>query len=240
MQDEGELISSDESSTPTWYVSWADLTTLLLTYFIVLFTFSTISTTKFVEATSSIQRAFRIPITVEAPVRPDLEGDRQAQEIQNRIDREELSGIFTQDYGDRIVLTMDADVAFMLWRADPSPQGERILEAILPELQKAPGEIRVEGHTCNTPTALGSPYADNWELSTARAVRVMQTLIALGLPARKVGAAGYADQRPLVSNDSESNRARNRRIEFVIEKNLLPADEKHGEARPPGGGRIDP
>src|SRR5688572_22702337 len=104
MQDEGEIIPSEESSAPTWYVSWADLTTLLLTYFVVLFTYSTISTTKFIEATSSIQRAFRIPITVDAPVRPDLEGDRQAQEIQNTIDREELAGIFTQDYGDRIVL----------------------------------------------------------------------------------------------------------------------------------------
>jgi chemotaxis protein MotB len=136
---------------------------------------------------------------------------------------------------------MDADIAFALWRADLSPQGDRILERLLPVLQKAPGEIRVEGHTCDTPAALGSPYADNWELSTARAVRVMQTLIALGLPARKVGAAGYADQRPLVPNDDESNRARNRRVEFVIEKNMIPADGEHGEARPPAGGRtIDP
>jgi len=223
--DEEELIPSEDAGAQSWYISWADLTTLLLTYFIVLFTFSTISTTKFMEATSSIQRAFRIPITVDLPVRPDLEGDRQAQEIQNLIDREELVGIFPQDYGDRIVLTMEADFAFTLWRAELSPQGMRTLERLVPVLQKAPGEIRVEGHTCDTPPALGSPYADNWELSTARAVRVVQTLIGLGLPAGKVGGAGYADQRPLVPNQDESNRARNRRVELVIEKNLIPADD---------------
>jgi chemotaxis protein MotB len=225
MLDEDELIPSDEARTNAWYISWADMTTLLLTYFIVLFTFSTISTTKFREATTSIQRAFHIPIPEVLPMRPDLEGDRQAREIQKRIDQEGLVGVFPQDYGDRIVVTMDSDIAFLLWGADLSPQGMRILERLLPVLQNAPGEIRIEGHTCDTPPALGSPYADNWELSTARAVRVVQALIALGIPPRKIAGAGYSDQRPLVPNDDESNRARNRRVEFVIEKNMIPADE---------------
>ncbi len=208
-----------------WYISWADMTTLLLTFFIVLFTFSTISPNKFIEATSSIQRAFRVPMPIGIPVRPDLDGDRTALEIQEMIQKQSLTGILVQDFGDRVVLSMDTDVAFERGAADLTPAGVTLVDRLLPALQKAPGEVRIEGHTCDLPLGPGSPFGDNWGLSTARAVRVLEILVSRGFPAKRLGAAGYADQRPVAPNDGESNRRRNRRVEFLIEKNMTRADE---------------
>jgi chemotaxis protein MotB len=225
MLEEEDLIPAEEVGSQNWYISWADMTTLLLTFFVVIFTFSTISTNKFLEATSSIQEAFHIPIPVGVPVKPDLRGDRQAAEIQEMIEKEALSGVLAQDYGDRIVLLMETDVAFEAGKADLTPEGTRILDHLLPALLKAPGEVRVEGHACDLPLASGSPFADNWGLSTARAVRVLEGLVARGFPAKRIAAAGYADQRPLVPNEGEVQRRKNRRVEFIIEKKMIPADE---------------
>lgn len=223
--DDDNVIPEEESGTQTWYISWADMTTLLMTYFIVIFSFSTVSKDKFAEATNSIQRAFRVPITTGVPVRPDLEGDRSAQEIQEMIAKQSLAGILVQDFGDRVVLSMNTDVAFESGKADLTPEGLAILEKLGPALKQAPGEIRVEGHTCDLPLAPGGVYADNWGLATARAVKVLEVVVAQGISPKRIGAAGYADQRPVVPNDGEEGRRKNRRVEFVIEKKMIRADE---------------
>ncbi len=225
MDDEGELISAEEEAPAAWYISWADMTTILLTFFILIFTFSTISKNKFIEATSSIQRAFGMPIQVGVPVRPDLAADRTAEEIHEMVQKESLVGVLVQDFGDRVIIAMDTDVAFEAGRAELTPEGSTILDRLRPALEKAPGEIRVEGHTCDLPVAAGSPFGDNWGLSTSRAVRVLEQLVAAGIPARRIGAAGYGDQRPRVPNDGEENRRKNRRVEFVIEKKMVRADD---------------
>lgn len=77
--------------------------------------------------------------------------------------------------------------------------------------------IQVEGHTDSVPPRPGAEMADNWELSTARAASVVRYLIGSGaLPARVFSANGYADQKPVASNDDEAGRARNRRIEIRL------------------------
>ena len=79
-------------------------------------------------------------------------------------------------------------------------------------------ELRVEGHTDNIAIAKRTKhgYSNNWELSSARSSNIVQFLVQQGLPVQKVAAVGYADSRPIASNDTESGRARNRRIEFTI------------------------
>ncbi len=77
--------------------------------------------------------------------------------------------------------------------------------------------IVVEGHTDDVPIST-SRYASNWELSTARAAAVVRWLIGRGVPARRFSAAGYADLRPLASNGTAAGRARNRRVEIVLQR----------------------
>jgi chemotaxis protein MotB len=196
--------------------------TLLMTFFIVLLTFSTFSTKKFLQAQSSIQRAFQLPIVVGISPVADL-NDRRAQQIQEKIEQRNLSGIRVQDFGDRIILTMDSGIAFQTGTALLTPEGSNLLAFLLPILSEAPGQVRVEGHTCAEPIV--GPFTDAWELSSARAARVVERLVEAGLSPKRVAIAGYADQRPVAPLDTESNRARNRRTEFVIEKRSIPADQ---------------
>ena len=83
-------------------------------------------------------------------------------------------------------------------------------------LSALPNPIRVEGHTDDIPIHT-SLFASNWELSTARATRVVQFLIEAGAiePAR-LAATGYAEYRPRLPNDSSDARARNRRVDILI------------------------
>ena len=84
------------------------------------------------------------------------------------------------------------------------------------QLRPLPNQIRVEGHTDDVP--IHTPlFASNWELSTARATTVVQLLIeAGGLDPARLAAAGYAEYRPRLPNDSSDHRARNRRVDIVV------------------------
>jgi chemotaxis protein MotB len=76
-------------------------------------------------------------------------------------------------------------------------------------------EIRVEGHTDNIPMK-GGAYPSNWELSSARASDAVKFMISKGIDSKSIAAVGYADTHPLVANDTQTNRAKNRRIEITI------------------------
>jgi chemotaxis protein MotB len=91
-----------------------------------------------------------------------------------------------------------------------------LIAHVADRLRALPNALRVEGHTDDVPIQT-SKFASNWELSTARATRVVDYLIHAGSidPAR-LSAAGYSQFHPLVANDSEANRARNRRTDIVI------------------------
>jgi chemotaxis protein MotB len=77
--------------------------------------------------------------------------------------------------------------------------------------------ITVEGHTDNVPIS-SSQYPSNWELSTDRATTVVRYLIARGVNRQRLGAVGYADLHPIASNATAAGRARNRRVEIVLQR----------------------
>ncbi len=84
------------------------------------------------------------------------------------------------------------------------------------KLKPVAGSIRVEGHTDSIPVSNG-PFPSNWELSTQRAVNVVKFLAnECGIDPRNLSAAGYADSRPVASNDSPEGRALNRRVNLIV------------------------
>jgi chemotaxis protein MotB len=101
-------------------------------------------------------------------------------------------------------------------------QGEmKKLAGAIIELQKEiPPEInwvlRVDGHTDNVPLSGAGRYADNWELSSARATSVVKFLIANGVPANRLVAAGFGEYQPLDTGDTPDARNKNRRIELKL------------------------
>jgi len=125
----------------------------------------------------------------------------------------------------RMVVKLPAGVLFDSGSADLSQDGQRAIAdvaAVLKEFKDR--KFMVAGHTDNVPLK-SSPFKDNWELSTARAVTVTTQLIAAGMKAGNLAAAGYSEFEPLRANKTEAGRKENRRIEIVLLPNLaeLPA-----------------
>jgi chemotaxis protein MotB len=119
-----------------------------------------------------------------------------------------------------LVVTVVTDrVLFDEGKADLRPEGTQVLDGMLPALVKLPNAIAVEGHTDDQPIH-SSLYPTNWELSTARATSVLRYLGDRGMPANRLSAAGYADQKPVSPNDTDAHRSDNRRVEVVILSNV--------------------
>jgi chemotaxis protein MotB len=124
--------------------------------------------------------------------------------------------------GDRFVF--QSEVLFPSGSADLSPAGlDQItalaitLKNLIPDIPPDVGWIlRVDGHADKQPLAPGSPYASNWELSAARAIEVVKTLIADGVPPDHLAAAAFGDTEPIDTADTPTAYAKNRRIELRL------------------------
>ncbi|WP_139973768.1 MULTISPECIES: peptidoglycan -binding protein [Brucella/Ochrobactrum group] len=124
--------------------------------------------------------------------------------------------------GDRFVF--QSEVLFPTGSADINPAGQeemkKLANAVIQLNQEIPGDInwvlRVDGHTDNVPLAGTGRFRDNWELSSARATAVVKFLIANGVPANRLVAAGFGEYQPLDAADTADARAKNRRIELKL------------------------
>ena len=120
-------------------------------------------------------------------------------------------------------ITMPMDNVFDSGKAVVKPLGKKWLNVLVEALKNTNyKEIRVEGHTDNTPTK--GQYPSNWELSTARASDAVRFMIAQGINNSKIAAVGYAETRPIADNNSKENKAKNRRIEITIVGNSSSED----------------
>src|SRR5690606_22834577 len=124
--------------------------------------------------------------------------------------------------GDRFVF--QSEVLFPTGSAELNPEGmaemKKLADAIIVLNQEIPDDInwvlRVDGHTDTVPLSGTGRFRDNWELSSARATAVVKHLIANGVPAHRLVAAGFGEYQPLDNEDSADARARNRRIELKL------------------------
>lgn len=207
-----------------WLVTWADMMSVLLTFFIVLQAYSTISNKKFFEAMASIQTALNVPLPMRAPGTDRHQGKTMAEEYEALIAEEKIDGATVQDFGDKIVLTLDSGVLFPVGKADLTPNGRQVIDKLWAVLGETKGGVQIQGHTCDLPVRAGMEYQDNWWLSSARALRVLEKVTAMGFPPERISATGMGEFSPVAPNDGEANRTRNRRVEFVIEKTPPPAD----------------
>lgn len=146
---------------------------------------------------------------------------RTQEELTKSLQDEIAKGNITiQQVRDRLTINMVDRVLFDSGQAQVKPAGMKVLKQVAEVLNKVTDkQIRIEGHTDNVPisTKLQDRFKTNWELSTARATTVVRYLIDQGGVDRQyLSAVGYADTRPIASNDSEEGRTSNRRIEIVL------------------------
>jgi chemotaxis protein MotB len=127
----------------------------------------------------------------------------------------------------RMVVELATDILFPSGSAALSREGESAIAEVAKLLQSIPDrKFQIEGHTDNVP--IRGKYRSNWELASARALTVLQTMLATGMPTDRISAASYGESKPARPNDSPENRAANRRIEIAVVPDLstLPGAEE--------------
>ncbi|MCG0274580.1 MAG: OmpA family protein [Thermosediminibacteraceae bacterium] len=217
---------------PLWMTTYGDLITQILIFFVLLFALSNLDAKKFEMAMGSLRGSLGIldggrSLVEGSFVEEGLVGenlfageDRELNELRNTI----LQVIKENDF-QSIRVEMDERglaVRFMegalfdSGKANLKEDARQVLDKIAPILKKINRPIRVEGHTDDVPIHT-KEFPSNWELSTARAVNVLKYLIEKhNIPPRMISAAGYGEYHPVVPNDSEENRALNRRVDIII------------------------
>lgn len=225
--------------TATWLQSYGDMITLILCFFVLLFSMSTIDVKKWQVVAESLQEALggaplegtgiytsELPALEEMKTQENVAENQELQELmelKKKIDEyvkekglEEMITTEIQEIGLVVRITTD-EVVFDLGSAVLKPLAMAFLDHLAPLLKETKYEIWVEGHTDDIPIQPGFIYPSNWELSTARASSVIRYLIERWQydPGR-LSAAGYADTKPRFPNDSPGHRALNRRVEVVI------------------------
>jgi len=228
-----------------WIVTYSDLVTLLLTFFILLYSFSVIDIVKFRAFITSFQGSGvldwsssplqeRSPQDTQQPTEvtatpseqeiPELEQVNQVNPlvevylaVQDFLQESGLDNLVEVRYEDRgIALDIKDRVLFDSGKADLRPEARQLLNKLSELLKRLPYQISVEGHTDNRPINT-QEFPSNWELSAARAVRVVRYLVEhQGLDPRHFAAVGYGEHKPVVPNDSLENMALNRRVVIMI------------------------
>jgi chemotaxis protein MotB len=226
-----------------WLVSYADFITLLFAFFTVLYATSQKDISKAKEFEQSIRRSFRVfldfggvqgghsaydedakPIPPPIDLYPTM--GNSASEVEDKV-RQALDKLMTESEKNELVSSIHHDsigVEIALASSALFPSGsdqfsDKGLKAIakIGAILKASGKkIIVQGHTDNQPIG-NLKFASNWELSAARATRIIRYLSTRhNIPGNRLVAVAYADQNPIASNDTAEGRSKNRRIEIMM------------------------
>ncbi len=217
-----------KAGSPLWMTTYADMVTLLLAFFVLMFAFSSIDVQQFQRIMSAFQGSVGVldggrtitPTDAFQDMRAEIDF-QQLYELQRQLTdhlvRQELDDIVFLEMEERGLIIRFADqVFFDLGSAVLKPEATSILTPMADLLRDLDNPMRVEGHTDNLP--INTPqFPSNWELSTQRASSVVRFLVEQqGFDPTTLSAAGYGAYRPLRPNDTASNRALNRRVDIVI------------------------
>ncbi len=214
---------------PAWMVTYSDLVTLLLTFFVLLLSMANLDKLKFNAASESIKQAFGVLGEVEdASMSPPkfiqinpVYGNmvqRVYKHVQKDLARLQLNkDVQVVKKRGAVVLRVNDSVLFDFGSSMINPGAEPTLRKIAELLKSFPFLVRIEGHSDEDMVKSGGESV-NWDMSIRRSVSVLKFYIANDLfPASRMSVAGYGSQRPLVPNNTKENRALNRRVEFVLE-----------------------
>lgn len=249
--------TSGKANHERWLLTYSDLITLLMVFFVVMYALSNLNAKKFQAVALSLSHAMGgggqsvlnepgtslapgisgssliedMQMTMETKEASDLEKIRK--ELQAYIDENGLNDKVSVNLEDRGVVLSFKDVAlFPLGSAELTPDARELINKTGQILKKAPQFIRVEGHTDNLPINTAQ-FPSNWELSVTRATRVVQELIKeLDFHPDRLSAAGYGEFRPKSPNDSNENRQRNRRVDIVVLKSKYDTSEPMAQVQP--------
>lgn len=230
----------DDTSPPEedgWLLVYLDVITLLLVMMVVMLAFSEPITERF-------QAAGRGPEVIDTdapPARPDRSDPstvvppiplpmpaqpKPAEPGEAEVERDPLAGLSLGQLGKGIEVIVNpgtvsfrisSEILFASGEAGLTPAGQEVMDRLLSVFNSVPDHaIVVEGHTDNVPIQTAR-FPSNWELAAGRAGSVVRHLQLRGINPTRLRATGYAETRPIGSNDTPEGRAANRRVELTLE-----------------------
>ena len=229
---------------PAWMATFSDLMSLLLTFFVLLLSLSTIEKQKFSMAMTSLQGALGVmqgssgttPTIANIPMfnigkgQTDQLVQQQVNQIREQLAVANLSELLNiQHTKDVLRFSISEGLLFDSGQAEIKSAADTFLVAISEILNLIPFEIRIEGHTDNIPIRTVR-YPSNWELSYSRALALGRRFSENGVSQDRFQLIGYGDQRPKADNSTPGGRAINRRVEIEvnlrdeIRRSLLPGE----------------
>ncbi len=221
---------------PEWLAAFGDLMSLLLCFFVLLLSMSSMDAKKVSEAIGSLSGAMSVleggtkteiskqRIQESTPIQQQDETSDAVNRItQAVIDANEMMEkghgptISVEEAEEGFKIQLPASLLFKPGQAKIENEDALLfLKRVALIIQQLPKnlEIGVQGYTDNVPPGKNSPFVDNWELSAARAISVLKELIADGVDPHRMFAAGYGEYHPIATNATAKGREKNRRVEI--------------------------
>jgi chemotaxis protein MotB len=229
----------EEMRTDAWLATFADTMTLLLTFFVLLYSFSTVDAAKFKQMASSLQSVLTgnsgksvldfnmkngdVPLVGE-PVQTTTASSNKEdiyKKVQSLIKEKKLEGIVDIKSDSRgVIIQLRENIIFNSGKAEVIDKIKPVLKSINGLLDTLPNDIVIEGHTDNIPIN-NYEYKNNWQLSSARALNVLEYFISIKgqKNLNRFRSVACAEYQPTVPNNSDANRALNRRVNILIVAN---------------------
>ncbi len=239
--DDDDVGGVDES----WMGTFSDLSLLLLVFFILLFSMSSIDTIMFKSVFGSMRQTFGGADTVDinsggqndqkekqenealqefVRIREELlkAQERVYNAIRSFITTKGLEGQISAVYDQGVItLTVPNSVLFEPGSTNLGADAEPVLNDLLDLFREYREQnINIKGYTDNSPIPPDARFRDNWELSALRSVSVLRWFVDAGISFVRLTATGMGDLHPLYPNDTPKNQARNRRVEFTLERKV--------------------
>ncbi len=211
-----------------WLLTYADMITLLLAFFVVMYSMSVMDAKKFGKVSQALRGILKGGPSILKNEHFDQIKEGQGllkigslQMLQSSIYQKaeqmgKESEIVTEMNERGLTIHIMESALFDEGRAYLKPRAMEVLDMVAGDIRAMPNHVRVEGHTDDR-SINNEKFPSNWELSTARATNVVRYFIDNhSFPPDKISALGYASYRPYVPNNSIENRAKNRRVDVVV------------------------
>jgi len=227
-----------EEGAPSWMTSFADMTNLIMLFFILLYAMSETSQKQYETVIGvsfqgfgaqsggqTVQPGKLLDLGNSIMSFPSMEKGKslsQAKKLATSVFQPEVNTNKVRIKQDErgLIISMAGDFFFYPGSAEVNIEEAREplrkMAMLTTQEELKTYRFRLEGHTDATPTDPGSPYPTNWELSAARSINILKYLVDFGASEMNFQVSGFADTVPLMSNDTAEGRAYNRRVDLVI------------------------
>lgn len=203
----------EKDNPDAWLLTYSDMITLLVTFFVILFAVSKIDPIRVEMLTKSMNQAMDKTKVTQVSI------EKLVEDVNKMIVQEQLEDAVDVSVTARgVAVSAKGKVLFPSGSTELLEKGNKILDNMAKIILETPYNVAVEGHTDNIPISgsLARMFPSNWELSSARASTIVRRLVEKGVPAERLRAVGLADTEPIAPNNTEDGRQKNRRVTLVF------------------------